>query len=77
MIGCAPSAGSCGRNAMGDNWTIRDAEAYETAAQDLIEQGYLRLPCRWYQYRFTKGREVVVLTRTLGKLDWHPKVLER
>ena len=61
---------------MTDDWCIRDETAYEAAAQALIEDGYLREPCQWYKYRFTKAREVVVLTRTLGKLNWHPKVLE-
>ncbi len=61
---------------MTDNdWCI-DA-AHESAAKELEDKGYLREPCRWYQYRFVKGREVIVLTRTLGKLNWHPKVLEQ
>ena len=59
------------------DWCEQDAKAYKAAAQELIEKGYLREPCRYYQYRFTKDREVVVLTRALGKLNWHPKVLER
>jgi hypothetical protein len=62
---------------MSDDWTIRDAEAYEVEAKKLEDDGYLREPSRWYQYKFTKGHEVVVLVRDLGKLNWHPKVLEQ
>ncbi len=62
---------------MTDNWCIRDEAAYEAAAKELEDKGYLREPCRYYQYKFTRGTEVIVLTRTPGKLDWHPKVLEQ
>jgi len=58
------------------DWHIRDEAAYETAAKGLEDKGYLREPSRWYQYQFVKGNEKAILVRTLGKLDWHPKVLE-
>lgn len=57
------------------DWHERDKQAWEQEAAKLREQGYIQIPDSFRGAVFEKDGERIALTRRLGKLEWHPKII--